>query len=213
MSRLSMEEIESARGSDKMTRPAVFLDRDGTINVEKNYLHRIEDWEWIPGAVESIRAINGAGFLVVVVSNQAGVARGLYGEEDVTRLHAFVDAELAREGALINAYYVCPHHPNFGDQLDCACRKPLPGMILRARDELFIDLAASWLIGDKLSDIEAAQAAEVSPILVRTGYGKTDAPRLPANVRVEEDLAAACRHILSARSNSINYAEAKGTPI
>lgn len=213
MSRISTEEGESARDNAKLAQPAVFLDRDGTINVEKNYLYRIEDWEWIPGAVEAIRAINRAGYLVVVVTNQAGVARGLYGEEDVKRLHAFVDTELASEGTLINAYYVCPHHPSFGDQLDCACRKPLPGMILRARNELFIDLAASWLIGDKLSDIEAAQAAGVTPILVRTGYGKTDSPRLPADVRIEEDLAAACRYILSTRSNSTNHAEVKGTPI
>lgn len=213
MSRTFVKETESVRVNEKMAQPAVFLDRDGTINVEKNYLYRIEDWEWIPGAVAAIRAINRAGYLVVVVSNQAGVARGLYSEEDVRLLHAFVDAELASEGALINAYYVCPHHPGFGDQLNCDCRKPFPGMILQAGDELNIDLAASWLVGDKLSDIEAAEAAGVTPILVRTGYGKKDSLRLPANVRIEEDLAAACQHILSARPKLFKNAEVRGTPI
>lgn len=150
---------------------------------------------------------------MVVISNQAGVARGLYSEGDVRTLHAFVDGELASKGALINAYYVCPHHPGFGDQLNCDCRKPLPGMILRARDECFIDLAASWLVGDKLSDIEAAEAAGVTPILVCTGYGMKDSQRLPANVRIEEDLATACRYILSVRQNSLNNDEVKDAPI
>ena len=118
------------RTSHNGMKHAIFLDRDGTINVEKNYLHRIEDWEWIPGATKAIRNFNEAGYLVVVVTNQAGVARSLYGEEEVRRLHEFIDSELAKEDALINAYYICPHHPDFGEKTNCDCRKPRPGMLL-----------------------------------------------------------------------------------
>ncbi len=198
------------RASHNGMKHAIFLDRDGTINVEKNYLHRTKDWEWIPGATKAIRNFNEAGYLVVVVTNQAGVARSLYSEEEVRRLHEFIDSELAKEDALINAYYICPHHPDFGEQTNCDCRKPRPGMLLSAARDLCIDLVSSWLVGDKLSDIEAAEAAVVTPILVCTGYGQKDSLRLPANIRVEKDLYAASEHILLTLANSINKTEAKG---
>lgn len=169
-------------------RPAVFLDRDGTINVEKNYLFRKEDWEWIPGSKEAIRSFNKAGYLVVVISNQAGVARGEYTEKDIHRLHAFVDQALARIGAWIDAYYYCPHHPEYGDNRNCRCRKPQPGMLFRARDELGIDLPASYFVGDKLIDVETALAAGVTPIMVRTGYGVWEAHHAPENVSVVANL-------------------------
>lgn len=179
-----------------MARPAVFIDRDGTLNVEKKYLYRFEDWEWIPGAIEAVRKFNTAGFLVIVVSNQAGVARGLYLESDVVSLHARVDEELAKAGARIDAYYFCPHHPEHGEGNDCACRKPLPGMLMQAKAEWNIDFARSWMIGDKLIDIQAGQAAGIRSILVATGYGSSEVNRLPKGVPFVEDILAASGFIL-----------------
>lgn len=181
-----------------MDRPAIFLDRDGTINVEKNYLYRIEDWEWIQGAPEAIRALNDAGFLVVVVSNQAGIARGYYDALQVDTLHAHVDRLLEQYGAHIDAYYYCPHHPEHGALHICDCRKPAAGMLLRAQCELTISLENSWMIGDKMSDVAAAQAVGVKPILVATGHGTQEA--LAHNTWdgiYQENLAAAVAYILS----------------
>ena len=129
----------------RRARPAVFLDRDGTINVEKNYLYRYEEWEWIAGAQDAIARLNKLGFLVVVVTNQAGIARGLYQEQDVERLHQLIAAELKESGATIDAFYFCPHHPDFTDA--CSCRKPSSGMILEAARNLHIDLSRSWMVG------------------------------------------------------------------
>jgi len=156
----------------RRARPAVFLDRDGTINVEKNYLYRYEEWEWIAGAQDAIARLNKLGFLVVVVTNQAGIARGLYKERDVERLHQLIAVELKESGASIDAFYFCPHHPDFTDA--CNCRKPSSGMILEAARNLHIDLSRSWMVGDKISDIEAGHAAGISTILVRTGYGENE---------------------------------------
>lgn len=178
-----------------MPRPAVFLDRDGTLNVEKEYLYRIQDWEWIPGATDALRLINQMGYLAVVVTNQAGVARGYYSESDIVILHNYVDRMLAEMGARIDAYYYCPHHPEHGEVRDCPCRKPQPGMLFRAQRELDIDLEKSWLIGDKLSDVDAARQAGVSPVLVLTGYGELQREYTGAEVQCESDLLAAISYI------------------
>ena len=181
-------------------RAAVFLDRDGTINVEKEYLHRPEEFEFVPGAPEAIRLLNDAGFLVIVVTNQSGVARGYYDEAAVHRLHRFVDNELATSGASVDAYYLCPHHPRHGIgpyRTDCACRKPLPGMLIAAAEDLDIDLARSWIIGDKGSDVEAGRAAGCRPILVSTGYGAAEASLAGPDVTVCADILAAVRVILA----------------
>jgi D-glycero-D-manno-heptose 1,7-bisphosphate phosphatase len=180
-------------------RPAVFLDRDGTINVEKEYLHRAEEFEFVRGAPEAIRLLKEAGFLVVVVTNQSGVARGYYDEAAVHRLHRFVDNELATAGATIDAYYLCPHHPRHGIgpyRTECACRKPLPGMLLAAASDLGIDLSLSWIVGDKAADVEAGIAAGCRPLLVRTGYGAAEANFVPPGVTVCDDILAAARVIL-----------------
>lgn len=153
------------------------MDRDGTINIDKNHLYRIEDWEWIEGAIAAIRAFNQAGHLVIVVTNQAGIARGLYDSEDVEKLHAYVQSELAQHGARIDRFYFCPHHPDYGDKVICDCRKPKPGMIKRAGREMNIDLSKSWLIGDKDSDIFAGLAANVRSIrLEPVGIINTQSP-------------------------------------
>ncbi|CAG0988567.1 D-glycero-D-manno-heptose 1,7-bisphosphate phosphatase [Geobacteraceae bacterium] len=181
-------------------RTAVFLDRDGTINVEKEYLHRAEEFEFVPGASEAIRLLKEAGFLVVVVTNQSGVARGYYDEAAVHRLHRFVDQELATVGASVDAYYLCPHHPHHGIgpyRTECACRKPLPGMLLSAAADLGIDLSRSWIVGDKAADVEAGLAAGCRTILVRTGYGAAEEHLVPPDVTVCDDIFAAARAIIT----------------
>jgi len=170
-------------------RPAVFLDRDGTLNVEKHYLYRREDWEWIPGAIDAIARLNVAGIPVIVVTNQAGIARGLYGDADVDRLHEMADDDARRAGATIEAFYHCPHHPDYGARVACDCRKPEPGMLLRAAAEHALDLARSFIIGDRESDIEAGRRCGATSLLVATGYGErtrrergVDAPYFPSVV-------------------------------
>ncbi len=154
-------------------RPAFFLDRDGTINVEKDYLCHIDDFEFIQGVPAAICRLNLAGFLVVVVTNQSGVARGYYGLEDVHRLHRRIEEMLQAQGARIDRFYICPHHPDHGSPaVRCRCRKPSPGLLLQAAEELDIDLAASYMVGDKVSDLEAGRRAGCTSILVETGYGK-----------------------------------------
>jgi len=178
-------------------RPAIFLDRDGTLNVEKSYLYKRADWEWIPGSVEAIRQVNEMGWLAIVVTNQAGIARGFYREEDVARLHKHVDGLLAAVGARIDAYYMCPHHPDFGELRNCDCRKPQAGMLLRAATEFSIDLPASFMVGDKESDVQAAQRAGVTPILVATGYGRMEDGAVTKEIGRSETLLAAVQGIRS----------------
>ncbi len=183
--------------------PAVFLDRDGTINVEKNYLYRIEDWEWIPGAELAITQLNAAGFLVVVVSNQAGIARGLYSEQDVHLLHKHVSVELMNKGGRIDAYFFCPHHPEYGVIRACECRKPSPSMLLEAKRVLNIDLSKSWMLGDKAIDIEAGLLAGVSTILVRTGYGEAESKKASGVNFVAESLCDAIERVVALKSSRV----------
>jgi len=151
-------------GARPALRPAVFLDRDGVINVDTGFVFRPEDLVWMPGAAEAVRYFNCRGFLVFVVTNQSGVARGFYTEADVAALHAWMAAELAARGARIDAFYYCPHHPEGSEpayRLVCDCRKPAPGLIRRAFAEWPADPARSFLIGDRPSDLAAAAAAGI----------------------------------------------------
>lgn len=179
-------------------RRAVFLDRDGTINVEVQYLHRRDDLQLIPGAAQAIRMLNDAGYLVIVVTNQAGIARGYYDEVTVQTLHEHLTAALAEHGAHLDAIYLCPHHPDFTGP--CACRKPEPGMLRQAAAELEIDLRQSWLVGDTISDIGAGRAAGCRTILVRTGYGlqvEADVSRQKARPdAIVDDVGAAVQYIV-----------------
>lgn len=181
------------------TKQAVFLDRDGTINVEKEYLYRVEEFEFTPGAVEAIKLLNQAGYLVVVVTNQSGVARGYYTEADVNQLHLHIDAILASQGARVDAWYYCPHHeqgqPPYNQE--CDCRKPMPGMLRQAAVDHAIDLTRSWMVGDKPADIEAGQAAGCKPVLVMTGYGAEVADEVSSQVTCCADLLAAARLIVA----------------
>jgi D-glycero-D-manno-heptose 1,7-bisphosphate phosphatase len=183
--------------------PAVFLDRDGTLNVEKNYLYLPEDFEFIPGTPAAIRRLNRAGFKVFIVTNQSGVARGYFSLEDVERLHRYIADRLAEAGAQIDGFYVCPHHPTEGQgrfQRDCACRKGAPGLLLEAADEHHIDLGRSFMVGDKEADIEAGERAGCTPLLVLTGYGATTAAKVSTErARHFADLTRAVDWILKNR--------------
>jgi D-glycero-D-manno-heptose 1,7-bisphosphate phosphatase len=153
-------------------RPAAFLDRDGILNHDTGYVWQPENYHWMDGAGAAVKRLNDLGYYVFVVTNQAGVARGLYRAGDVEKLHAWINDRLRREGAHIDAFYYCPHHPDIGDgplTMNCDCRKPLPGMLHRAMAEWPVDLSRSFMIGDKNSDMEAAAAAEVPTRLLFTG--------------------------------------------
>jgi len=154
---------------------AVFLDRDGTINEEVGYLDSLDKFKIIPSAYEAIRLINESGMKAVVISNQAGVARGFFTEDFVKITHEHLQTALCQEGAYIDNFYHCPHHPTEGIEpyrQDCNCRKPAPGMLLRAAEDLNIDLTRSYLVGDRFRDMEAAKKAGVKGVLVKTGYGQ-----------------------------------------
>ncbi len=186
--------------SRNTARKAVFLDRDGTINVEKDYLHKIEDFEFIPGAPETIKRLKDAGFLVIVVSNQSGIGRGYFDSQAVETLHEHIQAKLAEYGTSIDAFYYCPHHPQEGIgayRVACDCRKGEPGMLLQAAREHDIDLQKSFMIGDKPADIEAGQRAGCQSMLVLTGYGETAAldPKI-ASVKKCRDLSGAVSLVL-----------------
>lgn len=152
----------------------VFLDRDGTINVEKNYLFRKEDFEFIDSVPQAIARLKQNGYQVIVVSNQAGVARGYYTEEDVQKLHYYINEELRKWNAFIDAFYYCPHHPEAGIgkyKVECQCRKPQIGLFQKACKDFSVDKNHSWMIGDNRGDIEAGKQFGLSTIMVRTGYG------------------------------------------
>ncbi len=176
-----------------MLRAAIFLDRDGTINVEKEFASRPEDLTLIEGAATAIRRFNELGYQVVVISNQSGVARGYHTEEQVDEFHDHLDQTLKESSAKIDAYYYCPHHPEHGDKLDCDCRKPAPGLFLRAAKERQIDLTRSFMIGDRARDLVAAVSAGVSPIMVATGYGKAEESLRPPGSPFVDDILTACK--------------------
>jgi D-glycero-D-manno-heptose 1,7-bisphosphate phosphatase len=159
---------------DSPRRAGVILDRDGTIIEEVEYLASPDQVRLIPGAAEAIARLNHLGIPVGVVTNQAGVARGYFPESRVAEVHERLNQLLAERSAHIDRYYVCPHHPTEGVEpyrRDCDCRKPHPGLLLLAAADLYLDLASSCCIGDKLTDLEAGARAGCRTVLVRTGYG------------------------------------------
>jgi D-glycero-D-manno-heptose 1,7-bisphosphate phosphatase len=159
-------------------RPAVFFDRDGTLNEEVEFLTAPEQMRLIPGAGRAVRAVNENGFLALVISNQSGIARGLFTEADLIPIHAKFQQELAASGARIDRIYYCPHHPTAGIppyRVDCDCRKPRPGMLHRAEEEMGVDLSRSYVVGDRIVDVLAGRNAGAKGILVLTGYGTSSA--------------------------------------
>ena len=159
------------------SKKALFLDRDGVINVEKNYVHGIEDFEFLPGIFDLCATARDLGFRLVVITNQAGIGRGLYTEADFEHLTDWMVGAFQQRDIVITRVYHCPHHPTAGIgayRRDCFDRKPHPGMLLRARDELHLDMAGSVLIGDKDSDIEAGMAASVGGLIRLATNGDSD---------------------------------------
>lgn len=175
-------------------KPCIFLDRDGTLIEERHYLSDPAQVALVPGAAEAVRLAGQAGFLVVVLTNQSGVGRGYFTLDDVERVHRRIEELLAREGAKLDAVYVCPHAPEDG----CQCRKPRPGLVRQAARCLPVDLARSWMIGDKAADLELARNAGLQGVLVRTGYGAGLAPEAAALARfLAPDVLGAVRRILA----------------
>jgi len=180
---------------------AVFLDRDGVITQEPPYYaHKLSQLELLPKSADAIRLLNENGFLVVVACNQAGIARGYYQEEDAILFNQAMKDNLAREGARIDAVYYCPHHPQAKIEryrMNCNCRKPEPGMLIRAGKELDLDLKQSFMVGDKLSDMETGKRAGCKTIMVKTGQGAEELKRNQIVCDyVADDLYDAAQHIL-----------------
>ena len=182
-------------------RPAVFLDRDGTINEDVGHLDRLERLTLFPASIDAVRLLNQAGWPVVVVTNQGGVAAGLVDETFVHEVHDLLRRRFADGGATIERFYHCPHDPHAvveAYRQDCDCRKPAPGMIEQAAADLDLDPTRSYVIGDKWSDVALARRVGATGILVRTGYGATQAarPDRPVDAIVAADLMAATVRIL-----------------
>ncbi|MEI6243663.1 MAG: HAD family hydrolase [Acidobacteriota bacterium] len=185
--------------------PAVFLDRDGTMIHEVNYLARREDLRWFSWTKDAIRLLNRAGYLVFVVTNQSGVGLGYYPEQFVVDTHAYMAAELERSGARVDGWFHCPHHPRAtvaGLRLECTCRKPGRGMIDQAASAHDIDLARSFVVGDKHLDVALAATCGGRGILVRTGHGEDELARMgnvmPGAAFVAAELMEATSWILRA---------------
>jgi D-glycero-D-manno-heptose 1,7-bisphosphate phosphatase len=177
-----------------MKRPAIFLDRDGVIIEEKHFLIDSSQIEFVPGAIEALKTIDG--YLKIVISNQSGVARGFFTEEDVIKFQSVLAGILTENGIRIDSWRFCPHGPDD----NCQCRKPSPGMILDEAGKFSVDLSKSWMIGDKRSDIAAGKAAGLKTILVMTGYGGSEPDSEPVEPDFEvDDLKQAVEIIQSAR--------------
>ena len=189
-------------------KPAIFMDRDGTVSHEVGYLNHASRFRLFPWTVDAVRHINRAGWLAVLVTNQAGVARGYFPESMVHEVHARLRGALKAGGARFDAIYYCPHHPSAGEapyRRDCDCRKPRAGMLRRAEAELHADLARSWVIGDRHGDLQLAWKVGARAALVKTGYGlgevEYEAPRWPRQPDlVAEHLLEAVERILAAEA-------------
>lgn len=157
-----------------MTKKAVFLDRDGTINKEVNYLSEIEQLKVLPEVPSAIKLLNENGFLVIIITNQSGVARGFFTRDVLNEINEHLIGELSKEGAEIDGIFICPHHPDSG----CDCRKPQPGLLKEAASQFELDLSSSYIIGDKYTDLKTGINSGCKTILVLTGYGKEEAEKI-----------------------------------
>jgi D-glycero-D-manno-heptose 1,7-bisphosphate phosphatase len=157
-----------------VARPAIFMDRDGTLSHEVGYVNHPSRFELYPWSVDAVRLVNRSGRAAVVVTNQAGVARGYFPESVIHEVHAALQQAMDAGGARLDAVYFCPHHPSVGEppyRLNCDCRKPRPGLLRRAERELGLDLARSWVIGDRHGDLQLAWHVGARAALVKSGYG------------------------------------------
>ncbi len=183
----------------KIKRPAVFLDRDGVLVRDVDHLCREDQLRLLPGAVGALRKLNRAGWLTIIISNQAAVAKGMLSEAEMYKIGEVLSSRVVKKGARLDASYYCPHRPE-GKVLEyarrCKCRKPEPGLILKAVKEMNIDLKRSYLVGDKTGDILAGERVGVKTILVKTGYGGGDAKHPMHPDYVAKNLAGAVKIIL-----------------
>jgi len=172
LSKLAGSDVADPNVQELISRPAVFLDRDGTLNEDAGYVHRVADFRWLPGAVNAVRRLNDAGHYVFIVTNQSGVARGMYDETAVVDLHAWMNDELRAAGAHIDDMRYCPHHPQASVaayRTACSCRKPAAGMLLDLMNCWPVIREASVMIGDKERDAAAGQAAGIASAIVPAG--------------------------------------------
>lgn len=195
-----------------MSSKAIFIDRDGTLNEDVGYISDPKEFRLFDFAPEAVRLINNSGFLVIVLTNQSGIARGFLTEEILGRLHDKMESELAHRGARIDRIYFCPHHPEIGEppyKVDCDCRKPKSGLILQAATEMDVNLKKSYVVGDRYRDMETGQAVGATGVLVLTGFGSEEARMPPANrlqqpEHVAENLVEAVRWILNRENIDIS---------
>ena len=182
-----------------MKKPAVFMDRDGTLSEEVGYINHVSRFQLFPYSAPAVKILNDNGWLAIGITNQAGVARGYFSEEMVLAVHDRLNRELQGGGAHLDAIYYCAHHPSVGEapyRLDCNCRKPRPGLIQRATEDFPIDLSASWMIGDRYSDIELAVNAGLRSAFVLSGYGRGEWEHQRSSWQYQPDLV--CEDLLEA---------------
>jgi D-glycero-D-manno-heptose 1,7-bisphosphate phosphatase len=194
----------SERGEVDMKKPAVFIDRDGTINEQMGYINHMSRFVIFPGVVEAVRLLNAHDFWVIVLTNQGGVARGYYPIELMHEIHAFLTRSLNNKGAIIDGIFYCPHHPAGivpEYSMECDCRKPKTGLVHQALEAFDIDMSNSYVVGDRYVDIELASRSEIDGVLVKTGYGLGEIdyvlPQQPIKPsHVAQDLLDAVKWIL-----------------
>lgn len=188
-----------------MKRPAVFIDRDGTISEEVGYVNHPSRFRVFPYSAEAIRTLNENGWLAILITNQAGVARGYFSEEVIHRIHDQLKRDLQNDSAQLDAIYYCAHHPSVGEppyRLDCDCRKPKPGLIQQAARDFEIDLAASWMAGDRYSDVELARNAGLRSAFLLSGYGRGEWEYQSRTWKHRPDMV--CENLLEAVKSIVN---------
>lgn len=177
----------------EMTKRAVFIDRDGTISEEVGYINHADRFRLFPYAADAIKYLNDHGWLAILTTNQAGVARGYFTEDMIKTVHRRMTDELTQLGARLDGIYYCAHHPSAGEppyRVECDCRKPKPGLIQKAADEMDVDVARSWVVGDRYSDVELARNAGAKSALVMSGYGRGEWEHQRESWKEQPDLVA-----------------------
>jgi D-glycero-D-manno-heptose 1,7-bisphosphate phosphatase len=180
-------------------KPAVFIDRDGTLSEEVGYVNHPSRFRLFPYSAEAIQLLNTSGWLAILVTNQAGVARGYFSEDVIKDVHKVLVQSLATNDAKLDQIYYCAHHPTVGEppyRLDCDCRKPRTGLITRAKEDFGVDLTSSWMVGDRYSDIELARNAGLHSAFVLSGYGRGEWEYQRSTWKHQPDLV--CENLLEA---------------
>jgi len=176
----------------KTRRPALFLDRDGTLVKEVNYLTRVDELQMLDSSAEALRLAHAAGMATVLITNQSAVARGMLAEADLQVIHRRLSEMIVEQGGILDAVYYCPHHPEASVPeyiASCQCRKPQPGLILKAARELGLNLSESVMVGDTLKDVEAGKRAGCTAVLVETGYGASEAAKIQPGGTLPDTIA------------------------